>query len=265
MNNKYVAASVAAVLTATSFVVGYSVAIKKFAVVYDDMAKEELRQIKEHYDVKLEIEVAKIKAHYNELMKEALTTDKELLPAETVKALREPVDYNSFSKKREATEEEQRVIAIIQAVDTMPSLTRLPETREPEPNPEAMAWLAKADTVEVSPITPKKMVPLKSDIIGEQRKDSPEVISWEDFQENEDEWAQQTLTYFAGDDTLIDQNDKQIENVELTVGRDNLGRFGELTEDKNIVLVKNKHYKVLYEVCLSLGSYAEEVEGESSS
>jgi hypothetical protein len=257
MNVKYVAAGVIAFSAGASFFVGYCFAVKKLTRVYDEGLTTELEKTHKHYEWRLEMETSKLKSHYNELLKEMPSSPTELMPEATVTALR---DYNGISAKK--NREEQNV------VEEIPSLIRLPETREPavmEVDPEVEEWLAKADKVPISPILPKKLVPLKSDIVGEQRKDSPQVISWQDFQDNEPEYEQQTLTYFAGDNTLIDQRDKQIESIELTIGIENLGRFGELSNDKHVVLIRNENYRTDYEVCLSLGCFSEEVEGESSS
>lgn len=89
----------------------------------------------------------------------------------------------------------------------------------------------------------------------------PHVISAEDFNENETEYEQVTITWFAGDDVLVDETEQMIDDVEGVVGVSNMDRFGYLSGDNNIVYIRNTDKELEFEVVRSEGNYAQEVLG----
>lgn len=89
----------------------------------------------------------------------------------------------------------------------------------------------------------------------------PYIISQEEFMENEPEHDQNTVTYYEGDDVLVDERDDVIEDTDGTVGDDNLTRFGHGSKDNNIVYIRNEIRDVDFEVVRSRGKYAKEVLG----
>lgn len=88
----------------------------------------------------------------------------------------------------------------------------------------------------------------------------PYVISVTEFTDNETQYGQNSISYYQGDDVLADERDQPIPDIEYIVGRKNL-RFGDGSGDPNIVFVRNDELEVDFEVCQSLGTYAEEVLG----
>lgn len=92
----------------------------------------------------------------------------------------------------------------------------------------------------------------------------PHIVTKAEYDENEGDNEQQVLTYFSGDDTLVDEDEKPIDRVEETVGVANLQRFGAGSEDPNIVYIRNDRMGVDFEVLLSRGLYSEEVLGLTS-
>lgn len=64
------------------------------------------------------------------------------------------------------------------------------------------------------------------------------------------------LTYFEGDDTLVGEDDKPVDDL-TTINEDNLARFGHGSKDKNIVYVRNEKLETDYEITLSTQSYLE--------
>lgn len=83
----------------------------------------------------------------------------------------------------------------------------------------------------------------------------PRVISPDDFGEME-EYDEISLTCYA-DGTLADDNDRAMgeDEIEETVGRDSLTRFGEYEEDS--VFVRNDRLKADYEILRDTRTYAE--------
>lgn len=95
----------------------------------------------------------------------------------------------------------------------------------------------------------------------EENPDKPYVISVEEFGENPQEYDQQTVTYYEGDDTLADSRNQPIEEIDSTVGDDNLERFGHGSNDVNVVYVRNERLELDFEVIRDPGYYVVEVLG----
>lgn len=94
-----------------------------------------------------------------------------------------------------------------------------------------------------------------------RRPDTPYVISFDEFNENEPSYVQTSATYYEGDDVLVDERDSPMEDFEDSVGLDNLLRFGHGSRDRNTVYVRNDVLELDYEIVRSPGEYAEEVLG----
>lgn len=89
----------------------------------------------------------------------------------------------------------------------------------------------------------------------------PYVISQEEFMENAPGWQQVTLTYYRGDNALVDEREDMIENREKVIGLECLDLFGQHSSDPNVVHVRNEQLGLDFEVVLHETSYAEEVLG----
>lgn len=89
----------------------------------------------------------------------------------------------------------------------------------------------------------------------------PYVISYDEFMGPETEFEQISLTYFAGEQILADDSDAIMDDIEATVGLDNLSRFGHGSNDENLVYIRNVGRSTDYEVAYSAGSYGELVHG----
>lgn len=96
--------------------------------------------------------------------------------------------------------------------------------------------------------------------VRRRSEEAPYIISKAEFFENAPEYTQDTLTYYAGDEVLADQQDQAFEDVDQTVGLNCL-RFGHRSEDKNVVYIRNDSLDRDFEVLRSEGKYAEEVAG----
>lgn len=97
--------------------------------------------------------------------------------------------------------------------------------------------------------------------LSKRSEDRPYVISYDEFMQNDSGYTQVSFTYYETDDTLTNEEDEAVENVDATVGTDNLTRFGHGSNDPNIVYVRNEKTELDFEVTRSMGSYAEEVQG----
>lgn len=91
----------------------------------------------------------------------------------------------------------------------------------------------------------------------------PYVITQAEYDINELNHEQGViLTYFAVDTTLVDEDEKEIDDVDNTVGTDNLDKFGRGSGDRLKVYIRNESRGVDYEVLkVENGSYMETVLG----
>lgn len=92
-------------------------------------------------------------------------------------------------------------------------------------------------------------------------EDKPYILTHDEYFAAEKDYDTFSLTYYELDDTLVDEQDKPIENVDEMVGEDHLVRFGSGSKDNNIVYVRNDKLGSDYEISKSTGSYLEEVLG----
>lgn len=88
----------------------------------------------------------------------------------------------------------------------------------------------------------------------------PRVISLDEYQMGT-EYVGETLIYYEEDDTLATERDEVIYNVKDIVGPDALNRFGDMSGDKDTVIVRNERLKIDYEIRKEEGSYKELVLG----
>lgn len=95
----------------------------------------------------------------------------------------------------------------------------------------------------------------------EERPDQPFVITLEEFNNNETEYEQSTLTYYDGDDVLADQKDAPIDDIDMVIGFENVLRFGHGSGDPNIVYIRNNKLTLDFEVTFSPGKFSKEVLG----
>lgn len=89
----------------------------------------------------------------------------------------------------------------------------------------------------------------------------PYLIEAEQYFENEEENTQTALTWFEGDEVLVDERDQPIRNVEGVIGGVANLRFGAGSKDANMVYIRNDRFSADYEVTRSTGKYSEEVLG----
>lgn len=89
----------------------------------------------------------------------------------------------------------------------------------------------------------------------------PYVIHRDEFISEEmaaENYIQESWTYFVGDETLVDQDQKPVYNHETVVGK---LRFGHGSQDPNIVYVRNMTRNMEYEIMRDPGHYRVEILG----
>lgn len=97
------------------------------------------------------------------------------------------------------------------------------------------------------------------DLETESRTETaPFILHRDEYWANELDFDQVTLTYYVGDDILVDSGDSPIYNYAMVVGE---LRFGHGSGDKNVLYVRNHELKSEYEILRDSGSYSVEVLG----
>lgn len=97
--------------------------------------------------------------------------------------------------------------------------------------------------------------------MASRSKEAPYIIHQEEFLAADSYDHQVTLTYFEGDDVLIDETDERISNVDAVVGLDNVTKFGYGSNDPNVVYIRNDRLQQDMEVLRHNGHYAKEILG----
>lgn len=100
--------------------------------------------------------------------------------------------------------------------------------------------------------------------IAKRSTTEPYVIHFDEFYEDRDDdhpasnYHQTTLTYYAGDDIMADEENVPVFNYGQIVGE---LKFGHGSKDPNVFHVRNDKRKGEYEIVRDSGKYAEEVHG----
>ena len=202
------------------------------------------RILKKHYELIAEEDIADVKEHY---------------------ARKEKKEKKKFEKLDKLSEEYYKDIRN----DYHDALKRLgyasEEEADADPNFDKEAWLNEALGAEVNPgwtIEHEKTtisvedVPLHIRDADVRSNSVPYVISREEFEDETSEFDRATLSYFEEDETLADERDEPIPNKLDTLGPDALDRFGDSSDDPNVVYVRNHKLGLDFEVCRNPGAYS---------
>lgn len=97
------------------------------------------------------------------------------------------------------------------------------------------------------------------DEIPGRGKDFPYIIHHDEFYNNEMDCSHTTLTYYKGDDILVDEEDVPIyEYLKLTGEL----KFGHGSKDPNVVYIRNEANEAEYEILLEEGYFQVEILGQ---
>ena len=204
------------------------------------------RQLRDEYEAIAQEEIEQAKNFYSALNKKVdfetpTQAAEKLIPAEE----RVVITDETASKAAKATAIYQGMVSAPKSADVVEEIVVAEETTNIFVNGE--------------PLNPDDFD------LEEERNNRvngfPHIVTKAEYDENECDNEQQVLTYFSGDDTLVDEDEKPIDRVEETVGVANLQRFGAGSEDPNIVYIRNDSIGVDFEILLSRGLYSEEVLG----
>lgn len=110
------------------------------------------------------------------------------------------------------------------------------------------------------------IVPIQADeeaskVFQEETGEAPYIIDRDTFDHTNPHYSKVTITYYAGDDILADDEENVVPDVELVVGHDALTSFGQDSDDPEVVLVRNELLGSDYEIIRTFESYSETVLG----
>ena len=209
------------------------------AVAYKLVEKRLIKQ----YDERLQDELEKTRTYYKKMAKEGEFESPEaavqaLVPEEVVDAQKtyqgRPNQRTAYNKPTEIVENhltiENKTLEVNVFTDNAPD--------------EARGWDYDVELAKRA-----------------EKPDEPYVINFDEFNEGQDTFDKTNLTYYQEDDTLVDERDQPIDNVEYIVGDDNLTKFGHGSNDHNVVYVRNEKIGTDFEIIRSKGSYQHEVLG----
>lgn len=88
------------------------------------------------------------------------------------------------------------------------------------------------------------------------------VISADEFFENENDWIQSSLVYYAGDGTLTTENNLPVDEHDHVLGYDFEKFFGHGSGDPRIVHIRNELLEIDYEISMDDSSFMDSGENE---
>lgn len=209
------------------------------------------RRLEDSFNEQMEEEIEATKKFYNMLHKKGEFET----PSAAVKALI-PEPKGGFSKDNETL---TRVLTGLKYMDE--SKTVLDGT------PPAHLRAIRGDEPKIETLnifdTTKDVTGIEFDLEAElanRDPNSPYILLKDEFMRNEHDWRQMTLTYFAGDNVLVNESEEPLDDPEKFVGEANY-KFGFMSDDPNVVYIRNEGMEVEFEVLLSRRKYTEEVLG----
>jgi hypothetical protein len=105
---------------------------------------------------------------------------------------------------------------------------------------------------------PKAHILLRDyDLEGRRTQHIPYLISEREFRNTNTEWDKSDIMYYEGDDTLTDEDEKIVHDVDYMVGEVHLDFFGVRSSDKNVVYVRAPQISTDYKIHRNSGSYQE--------
>lgn len=87
----------------------------------------------------------------------------------------------------------------------------------------------------------------------------PFIIHLDEYHSGESKMAQKALTFYEGDEIMVDEDDVEVTDYRDLVG-DNLN-WGHGSRSADIVFIRNPHLEIEYEITRSYSSYAREILG----
>lgn len=247
-NNPVTLALVGVVALAAGGAGGYFIAKKQLRSYYEDLATMEIEQAKEFY----------AGVYKTDPDGAVLTPQEVLTQRHGSEAAQEALRGYQGRQAAEAILERDEMEVALDEQDEA-QVRRLEERRRHEEVVET-----PDEVVETVTETRNVFIDPNFDLEEEKKhrtKSKPYIITHDEFYAGDLDYDTITLTYFEEDDTLTNERDEPIREVDKMIGDDHLVRFGHGSKDRNIVFVRNDRLETDFEVVKAEGSYVKQVLG----
>lgn len=225
--------------------VGSLITAKVLKTKYEELAQEEIDQIKEYWENKYSEDTEIDPDEYQTLVKE--TADKineELDSVINANYVRKAGRYGSLPEKKDLNTvlREKGLTPLPDESKLTPTYSMEPEYPEDDP--------AEEDDEEYEDAKIQDLGIGKPDI---------EIISSMQF--DEQMYEKTTLFYYAGDQILTDERDEPVPDFTEIIGEDAVNNFGHLSDDPSLVFVRNHRMSTDFEIVLNPSTFVESVYG----
>jgi hypothetical protein len=218
-----------------------------------------------------------LETKYNQITQDEIETMREHFHARLIARDEKPT-LSELAKDHKQIVEDQKYssapMAITPPEEIVEEMTRTPETveitvSENSPGPEdviesLVEHKARIAREKNRNVFEDNKVEDNWDYHLERSRRSPNRPYVIHYDEKDDfEYAESTFTYYEQDDVLCDETDQVVDpdRRDEIIGEANLNRFGHGSNSPDVVYVRNDTLEIVFEICKSEGSYAEEVHG----
>ena len=227
---------------ALGFTIGYKVAKKQLEVKYADIAEAEGEDWKAHFEKK----AADLREQYHDQMVEmsgdALKYAAQAQKAEAALAL---FNYKGETELAAAAKEVDELFGTVVPAP----ISSANETFGPRASLKSVP-----ETIEAEPASQN----VRKDRVVDKSK--PYLTTSDEMLSNEENYAEATLTYYAGDQVLVNEEEEPLDDKSklLIVGM-NLSAFEQMPDDENAIYIRNDRIQTYLEVVRNEGTYAQAV------
>jgi len=95
----------------------------------------------------------------------------------------------------------------------------------------------------------------------DRTQNKPYVITVDEFMMDNREWDKVSLTYYSDDDTLADEDDQGVPDIDACIDLANLAHFGVGSNDPAVMHIRNELKEIDFEVTRVEGSYSKIIMG----
>ena len=244
-----IAGATSIVSLAAGLVAGYKFAVHRLNDTYNEMMEEELEKTRAYYE------------RNQRQFADPSEAVKVLAPeeVETVKAEAAKVAVQAEEVSEEVLE---RVLHGLRYNQITPA-----EKQEPKVKVENIERIVRSRPVPVNhnifegDTLSQEDDPQYDEMMDNRAGELIYLVSQEEHLENANEFEVVTLTFYDGDQVLVDEKDNVIENMEEAIGHKENLQFGRWSKDPSIVYIRNEAIGVEYEILRSTGKYSVEVLG----
>lgn len=209
---------------------------------------------------KLKIEVDTVEEQLKEMQAEQLT-----------------LNFERIERDREFNEQISKAVIVTRelkdlGLTVMGNLQQLQTGSEGVDEPVVEEVVHRKPAKEIFPTPPQADAPHRHNIFegtdgwdyeaerNQRSGEEPYIIHIDEFVTQEMGYEQETITWYEGDEVLVDQREVPIYDHTKVVGEI---RFGHGSNDPNIVYVRNEKLRMEYEILRDTGSYSDDMMAKS--